>query len=151
MDILLPVRKKRKTIVIKENEGHGRLDGIVKGSALTNISVCRFRFPRFPLNKTKVVLGLTKDMDEDMIKKCKADLAKITKYLIRQTHRESDQVESESWKKLKQLNFWEFLYEVGMFTTDKLLKDYTNEEKENARSRYLNAIAAGIQGRAAVI
>ena len=38
-----------------------------------------------------------------------------------------------------------------MFTTDKSLKDCTNQEKENAKSRYLNAISAGIQGRAAVI
>ena len=143
--------KKRKTITIKENEGHGRLDGSVKGPALTNISVCRFRFPRFPLNKTKVVLGLSKDTDEDIIKTCRADLSKITKYLVRQTHRENNRVESESWEKLKQLSFWEFLYEVGMFATDKLLKDCTNQEKENAKSRYLNAISASIQGRAAVI
>ena len=74
--------KKRKTITIKENEGHGRLDGSVKGPALTNISVCRFRFPRFPLNITKVVLGLSKDTDEDIIKTCKADLSKIKNTLF---------------------------------------------------------------------
>ena len=29
--------KKKKSITIKENEGHGRLDGIRNGPALTNI------------------------------------------------------------------------------------------------------------------
>ena len=32
--------KKRKTITIKPNEGHGRLDGVIKGPELSNISVC---------------------------------------------------------------------------------------------------------------
>ena len=32
--------KKKKTITIKETEGHGRLDGFVKGVELKNIPVC---------------------------------------------------------------------------------------------------------------
>ena len=34
--------KKKKTITINENEGHGRLDGSIKGPELKNISLCRF-------------------------------------------------------------------------------------------------------------
>ena len=143
--------KKRKTLTIKENEGHGRLDGCVKGPELTNISVCRFRFPQFPLNETKVVLGLSKDSTEDDIKACKADLNKITKYLVRQTHTESNQTVSENWETLKRLSFWEFLYEVGMFPGDKRFRECNDQDKESAKARYLRAISAGVQGRAAVI
>ena len=63
--------KKRKTLTIRETEGHGRQDGHIKGPALINIPICRFRFPRFPLNETKVVLGLPKDADENNIKERK--------------------------------------------------------------------------------
>jgi hypothetical protein len=34
--------KKKKTISIKETEGHGRLSGFIKGPELNNIPVCRF-------------------------------------------------------------------------------------------------------------
>ena len=40
--------KKRKTITIKSNEGHGKDDGHVKGPELRNIPVCRFNIPKFP-------------------------------------------------------------------------------------------------------
>ena len=51
--------KKIKSITIKENEGFGRLDGSRKGAALSNIRICRFKFPKFPLNETKLVCGRT--------------------------------------------------------------------------------------------
>ena len=43
--------KKKKTITIKANEGHGRLDGIKNGPDLSNIPICRFHFPKFPLDE----------------------------------------------------------------------------------------------------
>lgn len=49
------------------------------------------------------------------------------------------------------MNFWEFLYEVGMFKENKSLAMFTGQEKENAKLRYMNAISAGIQGSASVI
>ena len=52
------------TITIKENEGHGRLEGMIRGPELLNIPVCRFKFPKFPLDETKLVLGITKDMED---------------------------------------------------------------------------------------
>ena len=51
--------KKKKTISLKEHEGHGRLSGLIKGPELLNIPVCRFRFPRFPMDETKLVLGIS--------------------------------------------------------------------------------------------
>ena len=93
--------KKRQTITIQENEGHGKLDGCIKGHVLSNISVCRFKFPKFPLDETRLIASMPKETDEDLIKKCKADLSKITKYLIRQTYSEDLHFESESCQQLK--------------------------------------------------
>ena len=115
--------KKKKIMSIKPDEGHGRLNGQIKGSELSNISVCRFRFPRFPLDETKLILGISKDANPNLIKERRSDLSKITKYLIRQTHTEKPYTESESCKKLKRLHFWKFLYEVGMFNNMKLFKE----------------------------
>ena len=143
--------KKRKTVTIKENEGHGRLDGFVKGTILSNISVCRFRFPKFPLDQTKLVVGMSKEIDEDTMKQYKADLIKITKYLIRQTHTENRHDECEAWKEMKDFSFWKFLHEVGMFDENKRMDQISDQDKQKAKLRYLNAISAGIQGSAAVI
>ena len=140
-----------KTITIKENEGHGRLDGKVKGLELTNISVCRFRFPKFPLDETKLIKGVSKDTDEKKIKTRKNDLNKIVKFLLRQTHTEKKLEDCENWKKLRNLNFWEFIYEVGMFKGNKDLDDFTEIEKQEAKSRYLDAISASVQGTAIVV
>ena len=63
--------KKRKHITIKENEGHGRFDGLKKDMKLANISVCRFKFPKFPLNETKVIRGIDKDASKILLNKGK--------------------------------------------------------------------------------
>ena len=143
--------KKKRTITIKESEGHGRQDGNIKGPQLYNVSICRFRFPKFPMDETKLILGMSKDLDETVINTRKADLNRIIKYLVRQTYSERNHSECEGWKHLKDLTFWEFLYEVGMFEGNKVLNDYRNEEKEIAKTRYLNAISASVQGNAATI
>ena len=57
--------KKRKTMTIGESEGHGRLDGVIRGTELSNISVCRFRFPKFPLDETKLIIGMPKETESD--------------------------------------------------------------------------------------
>ena len=91
--------KKGKTITIKDNEGHGRLDGTIKGPELKNIPVCRFKIPRFPLDETKLVLAISKDIEESDIKERKKDLSKIIKFLIRQTYSGNQVGETDSWKK----------------------------------------------------
>ena len=73
-------------MTINENEGHGRLDGIFKDQEMKNISVCRFKFPKFPLDETKLVLGISKDTDEKLVKNRKKDLNKIISFLVRQTY-----------------------------------------------------------------
>ena len=60
-------RKKKKGIVVQPYEGHGKLDGIIEGPKLSDITDCRFRFPQFPMNQTKLILGVPKDLDKDTI------------------------------------------------------------------------------------
>ena len=143
--------KKGRTLTIKETEGHGRFDGQLKGVELSNIQVCRFRFPKFPLDETKVVRGISKDEDEEALKVKKADLNKIVKFLIRQTYTEKKIDDLCSWKRLKQLDFWQFLFEVGMFKGDKSFNEYSEKDRKKAKARYLDAISASVQGSAIVV
>ena len=143
--------KKMKTLTIRENEGHGRLDGTVKGLQLSNIPVCRFRFPKFPLDETSLIRGMSKDTDEQIIKGRKEDLNKVIKFLLRQTHTERNLEDSNGWKKLRDLSFWQFLYEVGMFRVNKPIDQFSEIERNEARSRYLDAISASVRGTAIVM
>ena len=136
--------KKGKLLTIKANEGHGRLDGIIEDREIRNIRTCRFNFPQFPLDSTMLIVGVTKETDEDIVRERKADLIKILKFLIRQTS------EEESLNKLIGLSFCEFLYSVGMFAKNKSLHEFNVEELNEAKSRYVNAISVSIQGTAKV-
>ena len=51
-------RKKRKTLTIKSNEGHGRNDGKVEANTISDYIECRFGYPKFPLNRTVFIPGL---------------------------------------------------------------------------------------------
>ena len=115
------------------------------------MNVCRFKFPKFPLDETKLILGISKDTDETVVQDRKKDLNKIVKFLIRQTHLDNNEKENERWSKLKDMDFWEFLHSVGMFAKDKSDKNYTSIKKQAAKNRYLNALSASVQGTAAVI
>ena len=144
-------KKKAKTITVKENEGYGRLDGIKTGCVLSNIEVCRFKFPKFPMNKTKLICGIAKDTEESIIKARKNDLNKISKFLLRQTYTDQDINELQSWKRLKDMSYWEFLYEVGMFSSSKLFNELNEDDKAEAEERYYNAISASVQGSAIIV
>ena len=98
-------------MTIKTTEGHGKNDGNIQGKELSHIPVCRLNFPRFPMRRTRLLLGFSKDESEEVVKLAKKDLLKIKKYLIRQTHvSEKQQLEElASWIKLKGLDFTSFL------------------------------------------
>ena len=53
--------------------------------------------------------------------------------------------------RLKEMNFWQFLNSVGMFVDQKQIHEYTDEEKQTAKQRYLNAISSSVQGTAIMI
>ena len=44
----------------------------------------------------------------------------------------------------------EYIYEVGMFQSDKQLKDYSRKEKDEAYNRYINALSASIRGTGSI-
>ena len=137
--------KKKKTLTIKATEGHGKNDGKVLGEELSHIPVCRLNFPRFPMRRTRLLLGFSKDENEEVVKSAKKDLLKVKKYLIRQTYvSEKQQLEElSSWKKLKSLDFTSFLVEVGM-----LPEEYKSDPVyvEQAEKRYEQALRASIKG-----
>ena len=136
--------KTGKLITIKKNEGHGWLDGIAVGEELKNIPLCRFRFPHFPLDKTTLVVGISKNTNEDILKTRKADLRKIITFLIRQSS------DAESFLILKNMSFYQFLHYAGMYEEHKSYNEYSNQDKIKARTRYLNALSASVVGSAKV-
>jgi len=75
-----------RTITIKSDEGHGRRDGVAEEEAIENVRACRFKYPHFPSDETKIVLALSKDEDEKIITQRRKDLRKISKFLIRQRY-----------------------------------------------------------------
>ena len=101
--------KKGKLITIRSNEGHGLYDGSIKGTEMRNVQVCRFSFPRYPLDETTLVIALSKEAEEYVVQKRKKDLRKIVTYLIRQCS------EQDSFEVFKNLSFDDFLYFVSMF------------------------------------
>ena len=145
-------QKKNKLITIQESEGHGRNDNIKKGCKISNHVQCRHDFPKFPMNRTRFILGLSKNLPPDEVSHRKKDLKKIKKYLIRQTFIEDESAADlyPSENHFKSLTFIEFLYEVGMFATNKLLKDYTRNEKAVAYERYINALSASVRGSGSI-
>ena len=84
-------KKRRKKVTVRGREGHGRMDGKIEGTRMSNYIECRFNFPQFPLNRTVFVLGLSKDLSEEEVNQRKTDLKKIKKFLIRQTHTENNE------------------------------------------------------------
>ena len=126
------------------------MDGIEKGKRLTNIQICRFKYPRFPSDETKVIIAMHKDTDEKLVRESKRDLNKIIKYLIRQTFNERNNNYSDM-SRLKNLSFAEFLYEVGMVKENKFFEYLTSDEICTAKERYLKALSASVQGSATVI
>jgi hypothetical protein len=143
-------QKKNKVLTIKKDEGHGRNDGKIEGQKISNYVQCRFNFPQFPLNKTTFIFGLPKDLDKIEVQKRREDLKKIKKYIIRQTYIENAQQDKFSLNHFKNLSFMEFLYEVGMFSTEKKMGNYSIKEKNYAYERYISALSASVRGTGSI-
>ena len=126
---------------ILETEGHGRLDGKKKDTELI-VTKCRYNFPKNPIDKAEMIIGFPKDYDKTELKKAKEDYLKIRKYLLRLTYGENFR-ETEQWSNFQKMDFYEFLYEVGMFGET----DDVNDEnaQQNARRRYLTALRCEVR------
>ena len=133
--------KKNKIVRIKENEGHGRFDGEKEGEELI-VQVCRYNFPKNPIDETEYIMGFTKDHDKKDMKKAKEDYSKIRKYLFRLTNDENFK-NGDNWQKFLSLTFYEYLYEVGMYQDGENMED--EKAKANARKRYLTALRCEVK------
>ena len=98
--------KKKKTVTLQKNEGHKfkKNNSIITGPILENIPVCRYKFPRLPMDKTEVLIAFQKDEDEKVIKAAKKDYLFLRKYLLRQTH----DLNSNLYQNLKRQDFRTF-------------------------------------------
>ena len=136
--------KKKKIIRVSETEGRGKNDQELAEDLI--IPVCRFKFPKFPLDKTTFLYPISKDeADDKEIGKMKFDLLHIKKYLARQTYYVKCKENEESWMKFKHMCFWQFLYELGMF--DNIPSNYNNiKRRKIAKERYVNALRMDIKG-----
>ena len=144
--------KRKKTITIKAKEGHalGETDQS-RMLELPHVPICRFSFPRPPIDETTVLLGFSKEEDEDLIKYAKQDYLAIRKYLIRQTYvPDKAKLEDQpNYQILKKMDFKTFLQKIGMYS--KVSSQLSEAEKfEQAKARYHTALRAGIKGFASV-
>ena len=140
--------KKNKVISIKSTEGHGRNGEKIRGTKISEIALCRFNFPRFPLHKTKFILAMQKSLSAEEKNQRKSDLKQIKKFLIRISYNEN---KSHNFEEFKSWTFLQFLFEVGMFVKERrCLEEYSLEEKTAALERYLNALSASVRGSGSV-
>ena len=106
-------RKKNSYFLVKEDEGFGKSDGKMKGSALKTPK-CRFHFPRFPMRKTTFLEPLIVDIDEIVIKRADVNLNRIRKYMLRNLFQEVAGEASSSREQFLRLNFDDFLEKLGI-------------------------------------
>ena len=134
-------KKKGKVIRILAGEGHGRKDG-ERETEMLLVPVCRFNHPKNPIDKTEFLMAFPENHDELELKKAKSDYSKIRKFLLRLTYGSNFDKE-DRWKKFKELNFYEYLFEVGMFDKGKEPSD--KDAREKARKRYLSALRCEVK------
>ena len=135
-------------MMIHENEGHGRFDNKIESEPISNVPICRFNYPQFPMDETTLIPGIS-NLEEDEVKKRKSDLRKIRKYLVRQTgFAEGNREDNKSWQQFKKLTFNQFLRNVGMY--EDIEEDSTSTKFDIALKRYKEAISAHVKGSGAV-
>ena len=143
--------KKRKTLTIEVDEGWGSDMPVPAGAkALVQVPICRFGFPRNPIDQTTALPAFKEDDDEEMVKEAKKDYLRIRKFLLRQTFvpKGENRADQSYYIALQNLEFPQFLRKVGMF--EGIDSECDDEQMEKARARYLTALRAGIKGQLTV-
>ena len=83
---------------------------------------CRFHFLRFPMRVTTFLEPLLeKDASEMVIKKADMNLTRIKKYMLRSLFQDRSAECTDSRKKFFNLNFDQFLEELGLTESDYML------------------------------
>ena len=133
-------KKRKKFIKIYGSQGLG-LNEDASDDILTH--VCRFHFPRFPVDRNILLSPISKSEDAKTRQRMKKDYEHIRAYLIRKTHFFESKEQEHVWNKFKKMTFEEFLQDLGMFEDIPAEKTET-ERKEIGRIRYLNALRVSI-------
>ena len=106
--------------------------------------VCRFSFPRFPVDKNIFLFPISKTEDPKAKQAMKKDYEHIKAYLIRRTHFFESKTQENIWLAFEKMTFDEFLQDLGML--ENIASDKTDSEKmEIGRKRYFNALRTGIK------
>ena len=139
--------KKKREMVIKCKEGHGKLDGIKEGPEL-RIPICRYGYPKDVMKETTFIPALPKSIDEESLSQRKSDYKKIRKTLIRDITSDGKREENEQWSRLQQMTYDEYLDHVGMVSNDNTIS--MEDRISFAHKRYLEALSVSIRGNGAV-
>ena len=143
--------KKRRTVTVQVEEGWGADISVPDDAkALVGVPICRFGFPKNPMDQTVALLGFKEDDDEELVKKAKKDYLQIRKFLLRQTFvpKGEKRDEQAAYNDLQDLEFDDFLRKVGMYKG--LYSESEGEQMSKARARYHTALRAGIKGQLTV-
>lgn len=107
--------------------------------------ICRYKYPRCPIDVTTLLLPISKAEDPKKVTQMQKDWKHIRAYLIRRTHFFESKENEKIWIQFKNMTFEEFLQDLGMYAglSSNLSQD---EKKTKARERYLNALRANISG-----
>ena len=114
-------QKNNAWIVVQEHEGFGKDDGKKTGPILKTPK-CRFKFPRFPMQKTTFLEKIDSSKTEAIvIQKAKVNLNRIKKYMLRNLFQENKGDYSTEREAFLSLSFDKFLENLGMSEEDYLM------------------------------
>ena len=140
--------KKHKYMKLHKKEGFGINEEEDEEEII--FKSCRFKFPRYPLDKTTLIFPLTKADDIKETNNMKKDLRHIKCYLIRRVQFLTNKANEEAWFKFKKMSFNDFLYDLGFYSD--LSEDLSDDERRKlARQRYVNALRADIDDSGLVV
>ena len=142
--------KKKKFMKVHKKEGLGLNEEDDDDKEEVIAKICRFRFPRYPLDATTLIFPLTKSDDAKEVNKMKKDLRHIKCYLIRRMQYLINKEDEELWKKFIAMDFYEFLHDLGFFKeiSDELSLE---ERKQLARKRYIKALRADVEDSGMIV
>ena len=60
---------------MKPKEGHGYLDKIKEEEEIKHL-ICRYGYPKHPMQETTFIPAISQDIDEEILKKIKSDYIK---------------------------------------------------------------------------
>merc|ERR1712177_44443 len=105
-------KHKKGTIVIQQTEGFGK--HTCNGESM-EVPICRHNFPKFPVPETTILKEYNENERKDvtLMKKCKKNLDKIQKFILRQV--------AENIEEFEKLQFHDFLNELGINKDDYIM------------------------------